>query len=102
MVPIGLLGLFASRVLASLARIKVQAALSAALLFIKVANDRVPKREERKTCSQRGQVKAETHDMSSHGKGDTKQAEQQTAGCGPAVPPAAATACRRLKAAAPT
>lgn len=38
-------GLFASRVFASLTWIKVEVALSAAIPFIKVANDRVPKRE---------------------------------------------------------
>lgn len=39
-------GLFASRKFASLAWIKVKVAPSAALLFIKVANDRVPTGEE--------------------------------------------------------
>lgn len=80
MVPIGLLGCFASRVFASLAWIKAQAALSAALLFIKVANDRVTGEGGANMCLQRGQAEAETHDMNSP-RGSVTQSRGRATDC---------------------
>lgn len=80
---------------ASLAWIKVQAALSVALLFIKVANDGVPEREE--SICVRNEAKQKRHDMNSHGKCDTKQRQSNRLHANPAPPPAAAQTSHRFK-----